>query len=133
MREYLCIAMLLVMILALLPSLTGCGPSEADAAEAQTPRQLSFVVINKSGQDIEGIGLEGANIPMGFRDIENGGRSEVKNKKLKLPEKLTLHWGNARGDRSEGTVHVWSEFGASYSGPVTLTITSRGKVALTGG
>ena len=132
MREYLCIAMLLVMILALLPGLTGCGPSEADAAEAQAPRQLSFVVINKTGQDIEGVGLEGANIPMGFRDIEKDGRGEVKHKELKLPEKLTLHWGNPRGDRSEGTVHVWSELGASYSGPVTLTITRRGKVVLTG-
>ncbi|MBX2852128.1 MAG: hypothetical protein KTR15_10320 [Phycisphaeraceae bacterium] len=130
MREYLCIAVLLVMILALLP---GCGPSEADAAAAQAPRQLSFVVVNNSGQAIKGVGLEGANIPMGFSDIENKSRGEIKNKKLELPERLTLHWGNGRGDRSEGSVNVWSELGASYTGPVTLTITRRGKVVLTGG
>ena len=130
MREYLCIAMLLVMILALLP---GCGPSEADAAAAEQPRELSFVVINNSGQDIEGVGLEGANIPMGFRDIEKNARGEVKNKKLKLPETLTLHWGDGRGNRKEGTVHVWSELGPSYAGPVTLTVTRQGKVTLTGG
>lgn len=130
MREYLCIAMLLVMILALLP---GCGPSEADAAAAQAPRQLSFVVINHSGGEIKGVGLVGANIPMGFRDIEDDGQSELKNKKLELPETLTLHWGDTRGNRNEGTVHVRSELGASYTGPVTLTITRRGKVVLTGG
>lgn len=130
MREYLCIALLLVMILTLLP---GCGPSEADATEAQAPRALSFVVVNNSGDDIEGIGLAGANIPMSFADLTNNGRGELKNKKLELPEKLTLHWGDARGNRSEGSVNVWSELGASYSGPVTLTITRRGKVVLTGG
>ncbi|MGB0767525.1 MAG: hypothetical protein ACPGYV_07420 [Phycisphaeraceae bacterium] len=130
MRDYLCIAMLLVMILALLP---GCGPSEADAAAADEPRELSFVIVNNSGRDVEGVGLEGANIPMGFRDIEKGGRSEVKNKELRLPETLTLHWGDERGNRKEGSVDVWSELGASYTGPVTLTITRRGKVVLTGG
>lgn len=130
MREYLCIAMLIAMILTLLP---GCGPSEADAAAAQAPRPLSFVVINNSGQDIVGVGLEGANIPMGFSDIKKNSRGEVKNKKLELPETLTLHWGNKRGDRKEGSVNVWSGLGASYSGPVTLTITRKGKVSLTGG
>jgi len=130
MREYLCIAMLLVMILALLP---GCGPSEADAAAAQQPRELSFVVINRSGGDIEGVGLQGANIPMGFSDIKAGGRGEIKNKKLKLPETLTLHWGDDRGDRHEGSVNAWSELGSSYTGPVRLTITRRGNVTLTGG
>lgn len=130
MREYLCIAMLIVMILTLLP---GCGPSEADAAQAEVPRALSFVVINNSSGDIDGVGLEGANIPMGFRDIKKNGKAEVKNKKLKLPETLTLHWGNRRGDRKEGSVKVWSELGASYTGPVTLTITRQGKVTLTGG
>jgi hypothetical protein len=129
MREYLCIAMLLVMILTLLP---GCGPSEADAAAASEPRPLSFVVLNKTGGDINGVGIEGANVPMGFSDIENNGRGEVKDKDLKLPETLTLHWGDTRGDRHEGSVNVWSELGASYSGPVTLTITRRGKVNLTG-
>lgn len=130
MREYLCIAMLLVMILALLP---GCGPSEADAAAAQVPRELSFVVVNHSGQAVEGVGLDGANIPMSFADLADNARGEVKNKKLELPEKLTLHWGDARGNRKEGTVKVWSELGSSYSGPVTLTITRRSTVTLTGG
>lgn len=130
MREYLCIAALIVMILALLP---GCGPSEADAAQAEKPRQLSFVIVNNSGGEIDGVALDGANLPIGFRDIEKAGRSEVKNKKLELPEKLTLHWGDPRGNRKEGSVNVWSELGSSYSGPVTLTITRRGKVVLTGG
>lgn len=130
MREYLCIAMLLVMILALLP---GCGPSEADAAAAQVPRELSFVVINNSGQTIQSVGLDGANIPMSFADLEDNAQGAVKNKKLELPEKLTLHWGDARGNRKEGTVKVWSELGSSYSGPVTLTITRRSTVTLTGG
>ncbi|MEM6506503.1 MAG: hypothetical protein AAF711_13760 [Planctomycetota bacterium] len=133
MREYLCIAMLLVMILALLPSMTGCGPSEADAAAADVPRELSFVVVNNSGADIKGVGLDGANIPMGFADIEKDGQGMVKNKKLELPETLTLHWGDPRGNRKEGTVNVWSELSATYTGPVTLTITRRGKVVLTGG
>ena len=130
MREYLCIAVLLVMILTLLP---GCGASEADAAAADTPRELSFVVVNNSGADIDGVGLKGANIPMGFRDIKDNDRAQLKNKKLKLPETLTLHWGDPRGNRKEGSVNVWSELGASFSGPVTLTINRRGKVVLTGG
>ena len=130
MREYLCIAVLLVMILALLP---GCGASEADAAAAEAPRPLSFVVVNHSGSEISGVGLDGANIPMGFRDIKNDNQAELKNKKLELPESLTLHWSDPRGNRKEGSVNVWSELGGSYSGPVTLTITSRGKVVLTGG
>ena len=129
MREYLCIAMLLVLILTLLP---GCGPSEADAAAASEPRELSFVVINQSGGDINNVGLEGANYPMGFRDIKNNAQGKVKDKDLKLPETLTLHWGNDRGDRKEGSVNVWSELGASFSGQVTLTINRRGKVILTG-
>ena len=133
MRENLCIAILLVMILALLPSLTGCGASEADAAQAEVPRELSFVIVNNSGGPINGVALDGANLPIGFRDIEKDGRSEVKNKSLKLPETLNLHWGNRRGDRKEGKVHVWSELGPTYTGPVTLTITRRGKVVLTGG
>jgi hypothetical protein len=130
MREYLCIAMLLVMILLLIP---GCGPSEADAAAAETPRELSFVVVNNTGGPIKGIGLEGANMPMAFRNIDDGEQASVKNKQLKLPERLTLHWGDRRGDRHEGSVNVWSELGASYTGQVTLTITRRGKVVLTGG
>ena len=130
MREYLCIAMLLVMILALLP---GCGPSEADAAQADVPRELSFVIVNNTGGDISSIGLAGANIPMNFSDMDKGQRSEIKNKKLKLPEKFNLHWSDQRGNRKEGSVSVWSELGASYTGPVTLTITQRGKVVLTGG
>lgn len=130
MREYLCIAMLLVMILALLP---GCGPSEADAAAAQQPRELSFVVVNNSGGDINGVALEGANMPMAFHDIKDKSQGKVKNKKLELPEKLTLHWGDERKERHEGSVNVWSELGASYSGPVKLTINRRGTVTLTGG
>lgn len=132
MRQYLCISMLLVMILMLM-TIPGCGPSEADAAAAQAPRELSFVVINNSGTDIDGVGLEGANIPMGFRDIKQGTQAQLKNKKLQLPETLTLHWGDPRGNRHEGSVKVWSELGASYSGPVTLTITRRNTVVLTGG
>lgn len=130
MREYLCIAMLLVMILLLIP---GCGPSQADAASAEQSRELSFVVVNNSGGDIDGVALVGTNIPMGFADIKNNDRGTLKNKKLNLPEKLTLHWGDERGNRKEGSVYVWSELGASYSGPITLTITRRNKVILTGG
>lgn len=130
MREYLCITLLLVMILTLLP---GCGPSEASATQAAVPRPLSFVVVNNSGEAIQGIGLEGANIPMGFRNLESGDKSQLKNKNLKLPEKLTLHWNDARGRRKEGSVNIWGRLGASYSGPVTLTITSRGGVTLAGG
>ena len=70
---------------------------------------------------------------MSFSDIPDNERSELKDKKLKLPERLTLHWGDSRGNRAEGSVNVWSELGASYSGPVVLTITPRGKVVLTRG
>lgn len=131
MREYLCIALLLVMILALIP---GCGgATEAEASQAQAPRQLRFVIVNRSGGKIDQVGISGANIPMGFRAIEQNGRSELKHKDLTLPEKLTLHWSDSRGERHEGTVGVWSELGGAYSGSVVLTITQRGKVILTGG
>ena len=129
MREYLCIALLLVMILALLP---GCGASEADAAAANEQRVLSFVVINNSGGDINGVALEGANLPMGFHDIKNKDHGKLSNRKLELPETLTLHWGDDRNNRREGQVNVWSELGASFSGQVTLTIDHRDKVILTG-
>jgi|GEM_PF-2534388 len=129
MRDYLCIALLLVMILLLIP---GCGPSEASAAEAAKPRDLSFVVINHSGGLMDMIGLEGANMPMSFRAIQDDASSELKSKKLTLPERMTLHWSDERGDRHEGSVRVWSELGASYSGQVRLTVDDRDKVVLTG-
>lgn len=109
------------------------GATEAEAAQGSESRELSFVIVNKSGSEIHSIGLAGANHPMSFRPIEDDARSEIKNKKLKLPEKLSLHWTDARGDRHEGSVRVWSELGASYSGPVVLTINYRNKVILTGG
>lgn len=130
MREYLCIAMLLVMIILLIPA---CGPSEAAASQAAEPRPLSFVVDNRSGGEITSIGLEGANLPMSFGDMSKGQTKSLKNKKLQLPEKLTLHWSDARGKRKEGSVKVWGELGATYSGPVKLTITQRGKASLSGG
>ena len=130
MREYLCIAMLLVMILLLIPA---CGPSEADAAEAAERRPLSFVVVNNSSYKIDDIGLEGANLPMNFSGIDKGGRGELKNKSLELPRKLTLHWSDSRGERHEGSVDVWGGLSPSYSGPVKLTITVRNKVVLSGG
>ena len=125
---------LMVLWVCSLLVLPGCGgASEAKAQEAQVPRELSFVIVNNSGGDIRSIGLQGANIPMSFRAMAKGKRSEIKNKKLKLPEQLTLHWSDRRGDRYEGSVHVWGELGASYSGPVKLTITRRNKVVLSGG
>ena len=113
--------------------LPGCGPSEADAAAAAEPRSLSFTVVNNTGGEIRSIALEGANLPMSFRPIARGQRSTLSNKELELPETLTLHWSDVNGDRREGTVRVWSDLGAAYSGPVTLTINSRNQVALNGG
>lgn len=114
--------------------LPGCGgASEADAAEAQVSRELSFVVVNHSRGDIRDIGLAGANFPMAFSPMPQGERSSLKSKNLKLPEKLTLHWSDGRGDRHEASVRVWSELGSSYSGPVVLTINQRNQVTLSGG
>ena len=113
--------------------LPGCGPSEADASEAAVPRELTFTVTNNSDGEINSVGLSGANLPMAFRNLTKGESATLKSKKLELPEKLSLHWSNKRGDRKEGSANVWSELGASYSGPVNLTITQRGKVVLTGG
>lgn len=110
----------------------GCGPGEAEAAQAAEPRDLSFAIVNNSGDTIKSIGLEGANLPMSFRPIEDGGSSSIKNRKLELPEKLTLHWSDKHGDRHEGSVRVWGELGSTYSGQVTLTISRSNKVVLTG-
>lgn len=112
----------------------GCGgASEAEAAEAAQDRELSFVVRNQSGKDIRDIGLEGANFPMSFSPIEDDGTARIRSKKLELPETLTLHWSDQRGERHEGSVRVWSELGGSYSGPVVLTINYRNQVSVTGG
>lgn len=114
--------------------LSGCGGgSEMKAEQAQVSRDLSFVVINNSRGEIREIGLQGANIPISYSTMQKGKRSEIKSKKLELPERLTLHWSDTRGDRHEGTVRVWGELGATYSGPITLTITAQNKVTLTGG
>jgi len=126
-----CLLMVLWVSAVLL--LPGCGPSEADASEAAVPRQLSFTVINQSGGEMTSIGLEGANLPIAYSDIEADDSHTISSKSLELPETLTLHWSDRRGDRKEGTVYVWSELGSSYSGPVNLTVTRRGKVVLTGG
>ncbi|MFN3167980.1 MAG: hypothetical protein ACE37H_13050 [Phycisphaeraceae bacterium] len=126
-----CLLMVLWVSAVLL--LPGCGPSEADASQAAVPRELSFTVINNTGGEMRSIGLEGANLPIAFSNIAEADRHTLKSKNLELPETLTLHWSDARGDRREGTVEVWGELGSSYSGPVNLTVTQRGKVVLTGG
>ena len=113
--------------------LPGCGASEADAAEAAQPRPLSFTVVNNTGGELRSIGISGANLPMSFSPIDTGQRSTISNKSLELPERLSLHWTDARGERREGSVRVWAELGASYSGPVTLTVTNRNQVVLSGG
>lgn len=112
--------------------LPACGPSEADAAQASEPRDLSFTIINQSRGDIDSIGVEGANYPMSFSPIEKDDSATIKSKKLELPETLTVHWTDARGERHEGTVRVWGELGASYAGPVNLTINYRNRVILSG-
>ena len=126
-----CLLMVLwVSAVLLLPA---CGPTEADAAQAAVPRELSFNVINQSGGKMTSIGIEGTNYPMAFSNIDDDDAHMLKSKSLELPESLTLHWSDARGNRHEGTVHVWNELGASYTGPVNLTVDARGKVTLTGG
>lgn len=134
MQRLLVGTVLMVLWVCSILLLPGCGgATEAEAAEAQVPRELSFVVINQSRGEVNSIGLAGANMPMSYGSIDKGGRKSLKNKGLTLPEKLTLHWTDHRGDRHEGSARVWSELGASYSGPVTLTINHRNKVVLTGG
>lgn len=126
-----CLLMVLwVSAVLLLPA---CGPTEADASQAAVPRELTFTVINQSGGKMTSIGMEGANAAIAYSTIDDNDSHTIKSKSLTLPEKLTLHWTDARGDRREGTVKVWNELGASYSGPVNLTVNKRGKVTLTGG
>lgn len=112
--------------------LPGCGAG-ANSAEAAEPRDLSFTLINQSRSDIRAIGVEGTDPPMSFSPIDEGGRATIRSKKLQLPETLTVHWSDERGERHEGTVRVWGELGASYSGPVKMTIDHRNKVVLSGG
>lgn len=132
--RFIVATMLMVLWVCSILLLPACGgASEAQAAEAQVPRELSFVVVNQSRSDIRSVGLAGANRPMAFSPIAKGDTHSLKSKGLQLPEKLTLHWTDKRGDRHEDSVGVWSELSASYSGPVTLTITQRNKVVLTGG
>lgn len=126
-------SLLMVLWVSAMLLLPGCGPSEADAAQAAVPRDLSFTVVNRSGGEMSSIGLAGANYPIAYSNITDQDQHTIKSKSLELPETLTLHWSDRRGDRKEGTVHVWSELGASYSGPVVLTVDRRGKVVLTGG
>ncbi len=128
-------SLLMVLWVASILLLPGCGgATEAQAAEAVKPRPLTITVVNRSGGEITQIGISGANMPIACSDMADGASSTaLKNKELKLPERLTLHWSDSRGDRKEGTVNVWGELSAAYSGPITLTITRRGKVKLTGG
>lgn len=126
--------LLMVLWVSSMLLLPGCGePSAAEAAEASRDRPLSFVVINNTGGEMTQIGIDGTNFPMGFSDLEKGATGQIAAKSLELPEHLTLYWSDPRGDRKEGSVDVWSELGASYSGPVKLTVTRRGKVVLSGG
>lgn len=111
--------------------LPGCGG--ATSAEASVKRDLTFTLVNNSRMDIRSIGVEGTDPPFSYSPIQAGSRSMLKSKSLSLPETLTVHWTDERGDRHEGTVRCWSELGASYSGPVVMTITHRNKVVLTGG
>lgn len=112
----------------------GCGgATQANAAQAAEPRELSFVVVNKTGGEMRSIGLAGANLPMAFSNIADGDRHSLKSKSLNLPETLTLHWSDQRGNRHEGRVEVWGQLSSTYSGPVTLTVTRRNKVNLSGG
>jgi len=124
--------MTLLMMSAVLV-LPGCGPSEADASAAAVPRDLSFTVVNDSDGKMTGIGLEGANYPISFGPIDAGDASTIRSKKLELPETLTLHWNDYRGNRHEGTARIWNNLGPAYSGPVTLTVNERNKLVLSGG
>lgn len=127
-------ALLSLLMLPLLFTLQGCGgPTEANAAEASVPRPLSFTVSNRSGGPVKSIGLSGANMPMAFRNLANGESATLSNKALKLPKSVSLHWSDAQGNRMEAAAEVWGELSPTYSGPITLKITSSGTVKLSGG
>ena len=107
---------------------------QAQADEAAKPRPLTFTIVNRSGGEVTQVGLSGANMPIACGDLTDGQSSTpLKHKELELPEELTLHWTDGRGDRKEGSVKVWAELGSTYAGPITLTVTRRGKVNLSGG
>lgn len=133
MRRVVMGTVLMILWVCSILLLPACGPGEADASQAAVPRDLSFTIINDSGARIHSIGVAGANYPIAYSPIDADGRSTIKSKNLKLPETLTVHWTDARGERHEGTVRVWGELSAGYSGPVNLTINHRDKVILSGG
>jgi len=121
--------MLLSVLMLCLPA---CGPSEADASGAKPTRPLSFVVENHSGDQIRSIGMEGTEMPMGFRDLADGESASLSNKNLSLPQHLTLNWSDARGNRYAKRFNVWNELSSSYSGPITIRVKSRGKASFRG-
>lgn len=133
MQRLIAASLLMILWVASILLTPGCGPSEADAAVATESRTLTFNIVNQSGGEIHDIGLSGANMPMAFRDLDDGESASVKDKKLALPEKLNLHWSDTRGNRKEASALIRSELGPSYSGPVTLTLNRRGKLTLGGG
>ncbi len=125
--------LLMVLWVSSMLLLPGCGPSEAEATQAAVPRDLSFTITNRTGDKMKSIGVEGGKLPMSFRDLAEGQSATLKSKKLDLPETLTIHWSSERGDRKEATANLWGELGASYTGPVNLTLNARGKIVLSGG
>lgn len=120
-----------LLLIGLMMVVPGCEPSNASAADGG-PLKLTLTLINNSGGAIEDIGVEGADRPVAFRDMEAGDRSAVRLKEPHLPEWLEVNWTDSRGDRRVGKVKIWTQLGDSYRGDLTLTITNRHKVELRG-
>ena len=132
-------SLLMLLWVASILVLPACGgPNEANASapvkQATDPRPISITIVNRSSTTATQIGVSGAAMPISCGDLPKGGSSiALKHKELTLPKRLTLHWSDSRGDRKEGTVRPQDTLGPTFSGPMTLTITSQGKVKLTAG
>jgi len=108
--------------------IAGCGGGDASNEEV-TSKPVTFTVCNRTGAKIIDVGINSNDsrmTPMSYGSIENGVSETLKNNYL--PSKIGLHWSKLNKNRTSKDINVSSSLGATYQGPIRLTVQPNGKV-----
>ncbi|MEO0587599.1 MAG: hypothetical protein AAF078_08160 [Planctomycetota bacterium] len=125
-------------------ALTGCGSAASEAAAksaADTPAAqaagagaeagvVTVSVVNRTGRDITDVVVYGRGLGknLGYGTLTNGDTEQLRHDDLRAVPKLNLDYTDYRGDRKYNSIPMPRKFTDGYSGNITLTISSNGRV-----
>ncbi|MEM1210459.1 MAG: hypothetical protein AAGI54_14455 [Planctomycetota bacterium] len=126
-------------------SLAGCGSAASEAAAksaADTPAAraagaksgpagpIEITVVNRSGRDLKSVVVYGTGLgkDLGYGTVAAGDREQLRHDDLRAPDKIHLDYTDYRGERQYNGVTLPRQFTDGYSGNITLTVESSGKV-----